>query len=484
MIGFYNYTVILTYLGMLSGFAGITCAFKGNLRFALICMVISGICDMFDGKIAATMERNGQEKRFGIQIDSLSDLICFGVLPAMFVYANGGGKLSWLLSALYLLCALIRLAWFNVEEEERQDQEGGRRKVYLGLPVTTAAVIFPLLFDFGWKYNWPLKFLAPVVLLLTATAFLTPFRFRKPALPVKHEGFLSNLDEQETDRLAEGKMKKDNGSTIRFLYGTVLGRGLLKLILRIHADRLIVRYLRSGWSRLFLIRYAKRHGISMEMEELQKYRSFRDFFVRERGYTEADITPEHLISPCDGWLSAYPIVDNSSFAIKHSRYQVGDLLKDEELAERYQNGICLVFRLCASDNHHYSYIDDGYQGQNNYIEGQLHSVQPIACKTYPVFILNRRSWCLLATENFGPVIQTEIGALIVGQIVNRVGGCRFCRGQEKGHFELAGSTIVLLFEQGRIQLLPELAQKIKKEGEVRVEQGMWIASRCGRRTVS
>ncbi|MBP3209177.1 MAG: CDP-alcohol phosphatidyltransferase family protein [Oscillospiraceae bacterium] len=205
MIGFYNYTVILTYLGMLSGFAGIACAFGGNLRSALICLVIAGVCDMFDGKIASTMERTRQEKRFGIQIDSLSDLVCFGVLPAMLVYANGGGKLRWLPSALYLLCVLIRLAWFNVDEEERQDREGGRRKVYLGLPVTTAAVIFPLLFGLGRKYNWPLQLLAPFVLLFTATAFLTPFRIMKPALPEKHETLLRDLDEPETDRLAEAK---------------------------------------------------------------------------------------------------------------------------------------------------------------------------------------------------------------------------------------------------------------------------------------
>ena len=276
-------------------------------------------------------------------------------------------------------------------------------------------------------------------------------------------------------------MRKENDAAIRFLYGTVPGRGLLKLIQKLHADRLIVRYLRSGWSKPFLIHYARKHAVPMKLEDLRKYRSFRDFFVRERGYMEADLTPEHLISPCDGWLSAYPIADNSSFAIKHSRYRIEDFLQDEGLAKRYRNGTCLVFRLCASDYHHYSYIDDGYQGQNHTIEGQLHSVQPIACGTYPVFVLNRRSWCLLATENFGPVVQTEIGALIVGGIANRDGGSRFCRGQEKGHFELAGSTIVLLFEQGRIRLLPELAAIMEEAGEVRVEQGMWIASRCDKR---
>ncbi len=207
MLGFYNYTVILTYLGMLTGFVGITCVSSGNIRSALLCLVIAGICDMFDGKIASTMKRTRQEKRFGVQIDSLSDLVCFGVLPAMIVFASVSSMLKLIPCALYALCALIRLAWFNVDEEERQTREGGRRKVYLGLPVTAAALIFPLLFSLGWKYNWPLQFLAPFVQLLTAVAFLTPFRLKKPALPaVRKLPIIIEPDEEaETDRLAEAK---------------------------------------------------------------------------------------------------------------------------------------------------------------------------------------------------------------------------------------------------------------------------------------
>ena len=272
-------------------------------------------------------------------------------------------------------------------------------------------------------------------------------------------------------------MKEENDRSVRFLYGTPAGRSLLKLIQKLHVDRLIVRYLRSGWSRPYMSWYVKKNAIPMDGEELRQFRSFRDFFARERASIKADMTPEHLISPCDGWLSAFSISDDSSFSIKHSRYQIRDFLADDELADKYRGGNCLVFRLCATDYHHYSYIDDGYQGENHYMEGQLHSVQPIACETYPVFVLNRRSWCLLVTENFGPVVQTEIGALIVGGIANRQGGSRFCRGQEKGHFELAGSTIVLLFEPGRIRLLPELADKLDTGEEVRVEQGMWIADK-------
>ena len=141
MLGVYNYTVILTYIGMLSGFSGILCAFEGNVVWAIVCLMISGVCDMFDGKVASTkQERSRSEKRFGIQIDSLSDLVCFGVLPAVIVYSLGRG--TWLRAAgcaLYVLCALIRLAWYNVDEEARQDFDTGRRKVYLGLPVSGPA---------------------------------------------------------------------------------------------------------------------------------------------------------------------------------------------------------------------------------------------------------------------------------------------------------------------------------------------------------
>ena len=272
-------------------------------------------------------------------------------------------------------------------------------------------------------------------------------------------------------------MKQGNDRAVRFLYGTAYGRALPKTLQRTHADRLAVRFLRSPRSRAFTARYVKRNRIPISREELRQYASFRDFFAREREDVGADMTPEHLISPCDGWLSVFPVTEDSCFPLKRSRYRVGDLLEDEALAENYTGGLCLIFRLCASDYHHYCYIDDGFQRQTHRIEGQLHSVQPIACETYPVYTLNRRCWCLLETEHFGPVVQTEIGALIVGGIVNNEGNTRVFRGMEKGRFELAGSSIVLLFEPNRIRLRPELAKQLSEGREVRVEQGMWIAER-------
>ncbi len=261
----------------------------------------------------------------------------------------------------------------------------------------------------------------------------------------------------------------ENDGSVRFLYGTACGRCLLQIVRGLHLDRLAVWYLRSPWSRPYIARFARKNDIPLT----RKYATYREFFLRERTNREPDMAPDHLVSPCDGWLSAFPVTEKSSFTIKGSRYRVEDLLNDPALAERYRDGLILAFRLCAYDYHHYVYIDGGRQGQNHYIEGQLHSVQPIACEHYPIFVLNRRSWCLLDTDNFGPVVQTEIGALVVGGIVNRPEGPTE-RGREKGYFDLAGSTITLLFEKDRVRLLPELAEKTAEGREVRVEQGQWI----------
>ena len=269
--------------------------------------------------------------------------------------------------------------------------------------------------------------------------------------------------------------RPENDGSVRFLYGTVLGRGLLKTIQALLMDWLAVWFLRSGLSRPYMAQFAKKNQIPISKEELKAFPTYRDFFLREREPHPVDTDPGHLISPCDGWLSAYGIQPDSSFAIKNSLYRVKDLLGDDALAKNYEGGTCLVFRLCASDYHHYCYIDDGRQGPNHYIEGRLHSVQPIACEHFPIFTLNRRSWCLLDTAHFGPVVQTEIGALVVGGIVNRPEG-PMVRGQEKGYFDLCGSTIVLLMEPGRIELLPELAALMGTEQEVRVEQGQWVAT--------
>lgn len=264
-------------------------------------------------------------------------------------------------------------------------------------------------------------------------------------------------------------------TSVEFAYRTALGRFLLRIVLRTHMDRIAVAYLKSPLSRPLIGRYIKKHRIPMDDFEGRNFRTFRDFFARRKADIRFDMAPGHLISPCDSFLSAYRIEKDSIFNIKGTEYSIKELIGSQELAEEYSKGLCLMFRLCASDYHHYCYLDDGYQGKNHYIPGSLHSVQPAAYEKYPVFKTNRRTWTLLATENFGPVIQVNVGAFVVGGIVNLRENARFSKGSEMGYFDLCGSTIVLLFKENRISLLSEIEEKILHDREARVTQGMWIA---------
>ena len=267
-----------------------------------------------------------------------------------------------------------------------------------------------------------------------------------------------------------------NSASVRFLYGTVLGRILLKGIQCLHLDRIAVWFLCSPFSKAIIPWYIRKNAIPMEQFRKCQYKNFREFFLREKADYVFDADPKHLISPCDGWLSVHPIQQNQGFYIKGSYYRTEDLIQDPEIAELFSGGECLVFRLCASDYHHYCFIDDGVLERSGYVEGELHSVQPIACEKYPVFTLNRRAWSLLRTKHFGYVGQIEIGAMVVGGIVNPMSEGPFHRGDKKGRFELSGSTIVLLFQKDSVALKQEILEILKKQPEARVEVGMWIGN--------
>lgn len=180
MIGFYNYSVILTYIGLASAFFGMTQAVSGNIKIALVCLMISGICDMFDGKIARSMERTEDEKRFGIQIDSLCDLVCFGVFPAVIGYAVGmRSPICVIFLICYVLTALIRLAFFNVMEEKRQNETDEVMKYYRGMPVTMAALIFPALFFFHGSLQDRFWILYTAAIIIVACLFVLDIKIKK-----------------------------------------------------------------------------------------------------------------------------------------------------------------------------------------------------------------------------------------------------------------------------------------------------------------
>ena len=266
-----------------------------------------------------------------------------------------------------------------------------------------------------------------------------------------------------------------NDPMIGLLYSKAAGRCVLCVMLRLGFPKLAARYLNSRYSRRLVPKYIEKYNIPMHEYPDQEYGSFGEFFSRQKPEQAADPEPTHFVSPCDGWLSSYEIHRDSSFQIKGSQYRVSDLVDDDSVVDTFDGGLCLIFRLTPSDYHRYAFPDDGFIGYHHFIEGKLHSVQPIACETYPVFRLNRRGWSILDTDNFGRIVQVEVGALAVGGIVTEKQNAPFRKGEEMGHFTLCGSTIVLFIQKDRLELLPEM-QSMNSGQEHRVSLGCCIGT--------
>lgn len=185
MLGFYDYTVVLTYISFASAISGIFCASTNHLRWAVFFLAFSGLCDMFDGKIARTKKnRTEDEKSFGIQIDSLCDIVCFGVLPIIICYKLGMNRIySMVILIFYGLAGLIRLAYFNVMEAKRQAETNEAREYYQGLPITSMAIALPIFFvASSLIHNHQVTLvLAHVLVAVIGTLFIVNFRLRKPS---------------------------------------------------------------------------------------------------------------------------------------------------------------------------------------------------------------------------------------------------------------------------------------------------------------
>lgn len=267
--------------------------------------------------------------------------------------------------------------------------------------------------------------------------------------------------------------------SVKFLYDTRIGGALLKLITCRFISKAAGKFLDSRLSRPLIKRYIKKNGVDMSQYLQENYRCFNDFFTRRvrpelRPFA---VNPYDFPSPCDGKLSVYKITDGCKFTVKGFTYTAESLLQNAELAMKYEGGVCAVFRLAVDDFHRYCYIDDGEKGGNVFIKGRLHTVQPAALEKRRVFSENCREYTVLHTKNFGDVTQVEVGALMVGRIVNYDGAGNFNRGDEKGKFEFGGSTIILLIEKDRVILDDEFFINTQKNCETVVKSGERIGEK-------
>jgi Phosphatidylserine decarboxylase len=259
---------------------------------------------------------------------------------------------------------------------------------------------------------------------------------------------------------------------LKLLYGNVLGRSVLKVLTLPFISQLGGMVMDSGLSKRVISSFVESNHIDMSQYEDREFQSYNDFFTRKilEGKRSIDKEDNHLIAPCDSKVSYYKIDDHLKLKIKDTVYSLNDLLKDEELVKKYERGDCLIFRLAVDDYHRYHFFDDGVMMAYKKIDGIFHTVNPLANDYYPIYKENTRAYSLMRTKNFGDVIYMEVGAMMVGRIVNHHVQS-FLRGEEKGYFEFGGSTVVLLFEKGKIIVDDDIIEHSLNHDEVKVQLG-------------
>lgn len=266
---------------------------------------------------------------------------------------------------------------------------------------------------------------------------------------------------------------------LEWMYGTPIGRVLVKLMIRPRVSRAAGWLLDRRISALAVEPFIRKNRISMVDFEERTFTSFNDFFTRrlKPGRRPVDREACHLIAPCDSKLTVYPIEPDFRFWVKGTEYTLGGLLQNEVLARNFLGGTLLLFRLTVGDYHRYAYPDDGFIGQSVRIQGVYHTVNPAAASRYPIYRENTREYALLKSENFGTILQMEVGAAMVGRIVNGPGERQVVRGEEKGRFEFGGSTVILLLQKDAAALDADIVQNTREDVETVVQLGQRIGEK-------
>ncbi|MBQ3355588.1 MAG: phosphatidylserine decarboxylase [Oscillospiraceae bacterium] len=259
---------------------------------------------------------------------------------------------------------------------------------------------------------------------------------------------------------------------IRFAYGNAFGRFLAKTILcRKFVSNLYAAWQKSGLSKGKVKKFMAQYGISTEDCTTQEFPNFNAFFTRQRKNYVNQTAENELPAVADSKLTALPISAGCRFHIKGVPYTAAELLDDKALAEEYRGGLCLIFRLSPDDYHRYVYPDSGTQEPCRHIPGVLHTVNPIAADM-KVYRRNARTVQRLHTERFGDVLQMEVGALLVGRIVNHEeGAVPFSKLQEKGYFAYGGSTVILLLKKDTVRIDEDILTYSAQGIETKVRLG-------------
>lgn len=259
----------------------------------------------------------------------------------------------------------------------------------------------------------------------------------------------------------------------QFFYRNKIGRCLLKPVVSPAISKAAGVFLDSGISRILIGPFVRKNRIDLSDVSERTWGSFNAFFTRRlrAGARPVDASRDALVAPCDGLLTAVPVADDAVFSVKGICYTLSELLQDGSLAREFSGGWCLIFRLTPAHYHRYCFVDAGSFVHTRKIPGVFHTVRPIALENAPVFRVNTREYAVLDAARLGRIVQMEVGATLVGRIVNHKRTGSFLLGEEKGMFEFGGSTVILLLRAGIIA--PEGESK-GHTGEIPVRLGQRI----------
>lgn len=286
----------------------------------------------------------------------------------------------------------------------------------------------------------------------------------------------------------DGKVKTEQvvaGTALYWLYTNPVGKlGLWTFVKRKAVSEIYGRLMDTPWSTGKIEPFVKKYHIPLNEYQKQHFNSFNDFFTRKLkpGVRTIDTNRRVVVSPGDGKMLAYANIDNQDFIVKGARFQVKSFLQNDSLANLYRGGSLIILRLCPTDYHRYHFPVGGKVSATRKIEGDYYSVSPLAIKKrIEIFCENKRQYDIISSRYFGPVLMAEVGATMVGSMVETYSPDSPVRkGIEKGYFKFGGSTVLLLFVHGAITIDSDLLENTKNHLETQVKMGERIAIKTER----
>lgn len=287
--------------------------------------------------------------------------------------------------------------------------------------------------------------------------------------------------ERKTGEIKEEKVMGEGA--LKFLYYNPFGSLLLNTVVkRKFLSEIYGKKMNKPESKMKIAGFIKEMNIDMNdyARNINEYKSFNDFFYRElkTGARTIDRTESVLVSPADGKILAYEnLKEKDKFFVKGSEFTLEEFFSDKELAKKYEDGTFVIVRLAPADYHRFHFPTAGKISETKKIKGYYYSVSTHAIKrNFRIFCENKREYSILSTKQFGDIAMIDVGATMVGSIVQTYKENSFVeKGDEKGYFLFGGSTCILVFEKDKIQIDEDIIENTKNGIETRIYMGEKIA---------